>query len=235
MADCVSHPAIPANGSASTDCRHSALIRVTHWINTTSFLMLLVSGLAILLAQPALFWGETGFFGDPSLMNLPLGQNEAQSGWGRSLHFLGAWIWLINGGIYVLSGLLTRHFRNDLLPERNQFVWRAVRQVISDQFSLKEPRIQEFYTYNLVQRLAYLTATFLFAPLTIVSGLAMSPALVAAIPALVEVFGGHQSARTVHFFAMSLLVVFLIIHIAMMSLRGFLPRMRGMITGRIVS
>jgi len=232
MADCAARPAMASQGIDTIVPRHSALIRLTHWINAISFLMLLVSGVAILLAQPALFWGETGFFGDPSLINLPMAQNEAQSGWGRSLHFLGAWIWILNGGIYVLSGLLTLHFHRDFLPERNQLAWRTLREVLSNQLLFKRPNIEEFYTYNIIQRLAYLTATFLLAPLTILSGLAMSPGLVAVVPALVEVFGGHQSARTVHFFATSLLVVFLIVHVAMVSLRGFLPRMRAMITGR---
>ena len=235
MADCVARPAVSPQGIDTTDRRDSALIRITHWINTASFLMLLVSGVAILLAQPALFWGETGFFGDPSLINLPLGQNEAQTSWGRSLHFLGGWIWIINGGIYILSGLVTRHFQKDFLPERNQIALKTVREILSNQSLFRKSSIEEFYTYNLVQRLAYLTAAFLLAPLTIASGLAMSPGLVAVMPGLVEAFGGYQSAHTVHFFAMGLLVVFFVVHVAMVTLRGFLPRMRGMVSGRIAS
>jgi thiosulfate reductase cytochrome b subunit len=68
--------------------------------------------------------------------------------------------------------------------------------------------------------------------LIVLSGLAMSPAIVAVAPVLVEVFGGHQSARTIHFFVTILLVLFLIVHIAMVSLPGFFRRMRAMITGR---
>ena len=66
----------------------------------------------------------------------------------------------------------------------------------------------------------------------IVTGLAMSPAVTAALPFIVEVFGGHQSSRTIHFFASNLLVLFLIVHVAMVFLAGFGTLMRGMITGR---
>ena len=73
--------------------RHSVLVRITHWITTLSFLALLVSGIAILLAHPRLYWGETGAVGAPSLIDLPLPfMLTGQSGWGRSLHFFAAWL-----------------------------------------------------------------------------------------------------------------------------------------------
>ena len=90
--------------------RHNLLVRITHWVNTLAFLALVVSGSAILLAHPRLYWGETGAFGSPALFQLPLRLNLDQSGWGRSLHFLAAWICVLNGVVYVLSGLVRRHF-----------------------------------------------------------------------------------------------------------------------------
>lgn len=233
MADFVQVPVVASQGiEALSPPRHSALVRLTHWINTISFLALLVSGVAILLAQPALFWGETGFFSGPSLLHLPLAQNEHQSGWGRSLHILAAWIFVVNGGIYLLSGLLTNHFRRSLLPVGSQFSWRAIRQTLWNQLRLEKPGDADLHTYNFLQRLAYLAVIFFLSPLVIVSGLAMSPAIAAALPALVETFGGYQSARTIHFFVMSLLVLFLVIHVVMVSLPGFRRRMRAMIMGR---
>src|SRR5262245_25172750 len=86
--------------------RHSLLVRITHWINAAAFLGLTVSGVAILLAHPRLYWGETGAFGGPALLDLPLPLNLDQSGWGRSLHFLSAWICVVNGAVYVSRGLL---------------------------------------------------------------------------------------------------------------------------------
>ena len=232
MADFVQVPVVASQGIDALDApRHSALIRLTHWINTISFLALLKSGYAILQAQPALYWGEKGFFGDPSLINLPILQNENLSGTGRSLHFFAAWVFVVNGGIYVLSGLLTHHFRRNMVPARSKLGWRPVLQMLSNQLRLKGPGEEQFHTYNVLQRLTYLTVVFFLSPLVILSGLAMSPAIVAVAPGLVEVSGGHQSARTIHFLVTILLVLFTIIHIVMVSLPGFFRRMRAMITG----
>src|SRR3972149_3160572 len=100
-------------GSDISDApRHSAVVRITHWITTVSFFGLLVSGIAILLSHPRLYWGETGNVGTPSLIDLPLPfVLENQNGWGRYLHFLSAWVAVLNGLLYALSGLLTPHFR----------------------------------------------------------------------------------------------------------------------------
>ena len=86
--------------------RHSALVRVTHWIAAASFIALLVSGIAILLAHPRLYWGETGTLGTPSLVDLPLPMVlTGQSGWGRYLHFASAWMLVIAGALYVPGGM----------------------------------------------------------------------------------------------------------------------------------
>src|SRR4051794_24289124 len=92
---------------------HSLVARVTHWINAASFFALVVSGIAILLAHPRLYWGETGNINTSSLLDLPLPfLLTGQSGWGRSLHFLSAWITVGAGVIYGISGLLTGYFHN---------------------------------------------------------------------------------------------------------------------------
>jgi thiosulfate reductase cytochrome b subunit len=185
--------------------RHALLVRITHWISTLSFFGLLVSGVAILLAHPRLYWGDTGAVGLPSLIDLPLPFLLGHSGWGRYLHFLSAWICVLNGGIYVLSGLFSGHFRHDFLTGR---------------------------VYGAMQRFAYLGVVFLLLPLTIWTGLAMSPALTAVFPELVTTLGGQQSARTIHFFAALSLTGFLVIHVAMVWRAGFVTHVRSMITGR---
>src|ERR1700683_165439 len=96
--------------------RHSAVVRITHWITTLSFLGLLVSGVAILVAHPRLYWGETGSVGTPSLLDLPLRFRSGHSGWGRYLHFFAAWVCVLNGSVYAISGFFMRHFRKHLLP-----------------------------------------------------------------------------------------------------------------------
>src|SRR5580698_5084953 len=99
--------------------RHSALVRITHWINSVSFIALIVSGVAILIAHPRLYWGETGAVGMPSLFDLPIPFVFGHSGWGRYLHFLAAWVCVLNGLIYTLSGFLTQHFRKHLVTRRS--------------------------------------------------------------------------------------------------------------------
>lgn len=178
--------------------RHSATVRITHWVHTASFFGLLVSGIAILLAHPRLYWGETGAVGMPSLLDLPLPfVLTGQTGWGRSLHFLSAWLAVLNGAVYLLSGLATRRESS----------------------------------YNALQRATYFAVVFLLFPLMVATGLAMSPAIASVLPALVDVFGGTQSARTLHFFAASSLVLFLAGHIAMVCWNGFTGLMRSMTIG----
>lgn len=126
------------NPSASV--RHSAVVRITHWINTVAFCGLLVSGIATLLAHPRLYWGETGGVGSPSLLDLPLPfLLGGQSGWGRSLHFLSAWVCILNGLLYVVHGLLVQHIREHLVPARTDLGWSAMWPVISNQQFLGQP------------------------------------------------------------------------------------------------
>jgi thiosulfate reductase cytochrome b subunit len=176
---------------------HSTLVRVTHWINSLSFFALIVSGVAILIAHPRLYWGETGSLGTLSLLDLPIPLTLGHSGWGRYLHFLAAWICVLNGALYAIAGLFTRHFGK----------------------------------YNVLQRGAYISVVFVLFPLMIATGLAMSPAITSVVPALVNVFGGQQSARTIHFFVAASLVLFFFGHIVMVSLAGLSDSVRAMITG----
>jgi len=233
MAELAQVGALPKQDKpALSSLRHSAVVRATHWINSISFLALLTSGVAILLAHPRLYWGETGAFGSPALIELPLPLNLDQSGWGRSLHFLSAWISVLNGAVYVVSGLMSHHFRTNMMPEGKDIAFGPILNTLSEAWHWKKPQEEESSRYNVIQRITYLTVVFVFLPLMVVTGLAMSPAVTAAVPIIVEIFGGHQSSRTIHFFVTNLLVVFFIIHLAMVSLAGFWIRTRAMITGR---
>jgi thiosulfate reductase cytochrome b subunit len=221
-----------ANGTreARSVPRHSAVVRITHWINALSFLGLLVSGFAILLAHPRFYWGETGSVGTPSLFDLPLPfVLVGQSGWGRYLHFLSAWVCVLTGLLYVLSGIGSRHFIHHLLPARKDLRWGAL--LGAARFPLRGEASDGLDGYNVWQRLAYLAAIFLLFPLIVVTGFAMSPAITSVIPEVVTVFGGQQSARTIHFFLANLLLLFLIVHLVMVFLAGFSARVGAMITG----
>ena len=215
--------------------RHSVLVRVTHWVTALSFIVLALSGLAILLAHPRLYWGETGALGTPSLIDLPLPfvLEIPIRGPGRYLHFLFAWVSVVTGLVYLAMGPAARHFERNLLPARGQLTWGAICEVVGNHLRFRRSTEAELATYNILQRLGYSGVVFVLFPLAIWTGLAMSPAVTSVVPFVVTVFGGQQTARTVHFFVALALVVFLLVHIALVGQTGFKRRMRAMITGQL--
>ena len=233
--------AVPATKVTS---RHSALVRVTHWITTLCFLALLVTGVEILISHPRFYWGETGNNLTKPLFRIPIPASRDlvptgygyvlpdQNGWSRYLHFQAAWLVVLTGLLYVISCLFTGHLRKDLLPGKGDLSWRAFSRVIAKHLRFERPGAAEAWSYNVLQRLSYLFVIFVLFPLVIWTGLAMSPGFVSAFPATVTVFGGQQSARTIHFFVTLALVLFLVVHVGMICVAGFRSRMRGMITGR---
>ena len=203
----------------------SVSVRITHWIHAVSFLGLLASGFAILLAHPRLYWGQYGVAGARSLLDLPLPfVLTGQTGWGRSLHFLSAWITVFNGLVYAISGIWSGHFRSNLFPSKPGTVFSEIWQ-------RRKRNEQGVYTYNPLQSFTYGIVIFVLFPLAVWSGLGMSPALVSAFPAICGMFGGHQSARTIHFTTAALLVLFLFGHVAMVCLTGFVTHMRLILRG----
>jgi thiosulfate reductase cytochrome b subunit len=213
--------------------RHSAVVRITHWINALSFLGLAISGAAILIAHPRFYWGEAGGIGTPSVLDLPLPYLKGgPSGWGRRLHFLSAWVCILNGLFYVISGIVTRHFRKDLIPAKADLKGRSMWRVVSNHLRLKRPGAETSLAYDVLQRLTYLGVVFVMLPLMIWTAFAMSPAIVSVFPFFVTTLGGQETARTIHFFAADLLILFLVVHIMMVSLAGFTDRVRTMIMGR---
>jgi thiosulfate reductase cytochrome b subunit len=229
---------------APVAARHSALVRVTHWITAVCFLALLVTGGEIVVSHPRFYWGETGNDLTQPLFKLPIPASRDfvptgygyvlpdQNGWSRYLHFQSAWVFVLTGILYVLFGLLTGHLRKNLLPSGSDFSWRVFSKSILDHLRFKRPDEAEAWSYNVLQRLSYLSVIFGLVPLVIWTGLAMSPAFVSEFPATVNILGGQQSARTIHFFVSLSLLLFLLVHVAMVWLAGFWSRMRAMITGR---
>ncbi len=224
--------------------RHTVIVRVTHWITTLCFFALLVTGIEIVISHPRFYWGEAGNVLTPALFVLPIPASRStvptgygfvmpdQNGWSRYLHFQAAWAAVLTGLVYAVYGLFTRHFRKHLLPAGADLSWRSISGSIANHLRFKPPGEGEDWSYNVLQRLAYLFVIFVLFPLVIWTGLAMSPAIASAFPFAVTVFGGQQSARTIHFFVSVLLVAFLLVHIVMICLAGFRNRMRSMITGR---
>jgi thiosulfate reductase cytochrome b subunit len=212
--------------------RHTALVRIAHWLVVASVLGLFLSGFGILISHPRLYWGETGAVGAPSLIDLPLPFIIGPSVWNRPIHFLFAWMLVLPGLIYVVAGLFTRHFSRNLVPKRTELTRQHIIGTISAHLRWKRTPEDESWTYNVVQRITYLAVVFVLFPAIVWTGLAMSPALMSVYPWMVTVLGGHQSARSLHF-VFVLLLLFLIVHIAMLFLVGFASHVRAMITGRI--
>src|SRR5260370_16717262 len=165
--------------------RHSAVVGITHWINTLSFFGLLVSGIAILLAHPRFYWGETGASGVSSVLDLPLPfMRGGPSGWGRNLHFVSAWLCVLNGALYVLSGILTQHFRKSLLPAKADLAWSSIWRVVSNHLRLKPLGVGRSLSYNLLQRLTYLAVVFGLFPVIIWPRFGRAPAIAPGFPVL---------------------------------------------------
>jgi thiosulfate reductase cytochrome b subunit len=213
--------------------RRLAVVRITHWIAVLSVFGLLASGFGILISHPRLYWGEVGNVTTPSLVDLPLPFVIGPSVWNRPIHFLAAWGLVLAGLVYFIGGVITRHFSKDLLPSKQELRWERIRAVMSDHLKWKRTRANESWTYNVVQQLTYLGVVFVLFPAIIWTGLAMSFGVTSVFPFLATVIGGHQSARTLHFVFVVLLVVFFVVHMAMLFLVGFTAHVRAMITGRI--
>src|SRR5436305_7327594 len=181
--------------------RHSALVRFTHWITTICFFALLLTGIEIVISHPRFYWGETGTNLTTALFQLPIPSSRRlvptgygyvlpdQNGWSRALHFEAAWIAVLTGLLYVISGLLTRHFRN-LVPSRADLSWRPLLNSFLKPLRLERPSAAEAFSYNGLQSLTYLFVIFVLFPLVIWSGLAMSLGFASAFPWPVTLLGG---------------------------------------------
>ena len=235
---------------------HAPWVRASHWIGAVSLLVLAVSGFVILMAHPRLYWGEVGNDLTPALIELPISRNHRhggwdtarpfaigpgapvsasrtfeifnQNGWGRSLHFLAAWCLVVPGLVYLLRGTAGGHFRAHVWPGASELAPRVLWRHVVDHLRLRIPPATGGPRYNVLQKLAYSAVVFVAAPLMVLTGLAMSPALGAAWPLLPRLFGGYQSARTIHFFVFVGLVLFVLVHLVMVVASGFRPQMRAM-------
>lgn len=246
--------------------------RLTHWIWAFSLFFLLLSGLQIFNAHPALYIGDqSGFAFDNAVLRIGgertpdagrrgfvelfgtkfdtsgwLGlyrddngiiQNRAFPGWmtipsfydlatGRVVHFFFAWIFAITLATWLAASLLSGHLTRDILPR-----WRDIRALPRDLADHARLRFHHKREYNVLQKLSYAGVLLVLMPLMIATGLAMSPGFNAAAPWLADILGGRQTARTIHFVVMLLLVGFFVIHIVMVLAAGPINELRSIVTG----
>jgi thiosulfate reductase cytochrome b subunit len=238
---------------------HTRWVRSCHWIMALSVLTLAFSGFVILMSHPRLYWGVAGNDLMPAWLELPISRNYrnpgwdnsfaffAQTGspisesrkyhmfnqnsWGRSLHFLAAWFLAITVALYAIGGIVSGHFWHHLLPrsgERSPWVlWRDFVSHLSFRF----PLAAGGPPYGILQKWTYAGVVFVALPLMIITGFAMSPAITVAYPLLSGMFGGSQSARSIHFLVFTGLMLFVIVHVLMVVLSGFRRQMRAMTLG----
>ncbi|MBN8820035.1 MAG: cytochrome b/b6 domain-containing protein [Sphingomonas sp.] len=217
--------------------RHRFSTRLWHWINALSLYVLFTSGLGIFNAHPRLYWGQYGAnFDQPWLelsrfgafWTLPSTYDLALS---RRWHLSFALIFAFGLLAYMLWSLVNRHVLRDLAFRRGELKPAHVWQDIRDHARLRFPTGATALRYNVLQKASYIGVIFILLPVMILSGLTMSPGMDAAWPWLVDLFGGRQSARSIHFIAAWLLFAFFLIHIAMVLLAGPANELRSMITG----
>jgi thiosulfate reductase cytochrome b subunit len=249
--------------------RQAAWTRITHWIWAVSLFFLLLSGLQIFNAHPALYMGDqSGFQFDNHVLRIgaedtnagPRGYTDilgvkfntsgvlgmsgpaeqpryvAFPSWatipsyydlatGRVIHFFFAWILVGTLLVWLLASAINGHFR-ELVPTVADI--RRLPREIANHARLKFHHTRD---YNTLQKLTYAIVLFIFLPLMILTGLAMSPSIDALLHFLPELFGGRQTARTIHFTVMSLLVLFFVVHIVMVLAAGPINELRSIITG----
>jgi thiosulfate reductase cytochrome b subunit len=219
--------------------RHSLAVRVLHWINVVVLVVLLMSGLQIFNAHPTLNWGKSSYTGAPAFFALAHGfpswitlPGVQWLAMGRRWHLFFAWLFVTNGLIYVVYSVASRHLSRDLAPTRSD--WRSIGQSIRDHLQLRHASGAAARRYNVLQKLAYLFVIFGLLPFVILMGWALSPRLDAVIPGWVDLVGGRQSARTLHFIAAWALVAFVLVHVLQVAITGIVNNLRSMITGRYV-
>lgn len=226
--------------------RHSVATRILHWLNAFCVLIVLMSGLQIFNAHPRLYWGQYGANSETPFIqigNPQAADKKAFPGWatipgwqdlagGRRWHFFFAWVLVFNSALYLLFGLASGHLRRDLVPTRAEISPRHIARDFRNHARLRFPVGEAAEHYNVLQKVAYLGVIFVLAPLMLITGLTLSPGIDAAVSWLPDLFGGRQSARTLHFLTATSIVLFIAVHLLMVMLAGPLNELRSMITGR---
>jgi thiosulfate reductase cytochrome b subunit len=154
-----------------------------------------------------------------------------QNGWARSLHFLAAWLLVCAGAVYVAFGVSSGHIKRDLLPRGRELAPRALLQDAKNHLRAAAGSVGAGLPYGLLQKLAYSSVMLIVLPLMVATGLTMSPAVAASYPFLLDLFGGYQTARTIHFCGFAALILFFLVHIAMVIATGFGRQLRAMAWG----
>lgn len=225
----------PPSAAPQTVFRHRLSTRVWHWVNAITIFVMLMSGLMIFNAHPHLYWGQYGANLDKPWLSLP-----RFPGWatipstydlalGRHWHLAFAWVLAFGLLAYLLWSLFNGHLKKDVALSRAEVapthLWEDIKKHARFDFTESEAR------YNPLQKITYSLVLFGLIPALILTGLTMSPGMNAALPWLVDLFGGRQSARSIHFICAMGIAAFIVIHLLLVILAGPVNEIRSMITG----
>ncbi|MXP25499.1 DUF4405 domain-containing protein [Altererythrobacter indicus] len=215
--------------------RHRLFTRLWHWINLLCLVILFMSGLNISNAHPRLYWGQAGFSPSeawafipnfPGWATIPGYYSLAAA---RQWHLLFAWVFAIGLLAFMVVSVINGHFRKDIATRLKE--WRKSSIMADIRAHLRLDFSHGAGQYNFLQKAAYGLVIFIMLPLMIFTGMAMSPAMDAAWPWLLDIFGGRQSARSIHFICAWGLFGFLILHVALVFLSGPIGQLKAMILG----
>lgn len=223
--------------------RHHLITRMWHWTNAITLAIMLMSGLMILNAHPRLYWGHFGADADRPWIEFAPMHETAFPGWitipshysladARLWHLAFAWLLVAALLGYLAWSFATGHLRRQIVPRLAELSPAHLLHDLIEHARLRFPTGAAALNYNVFQKLAYGAVLFVLLPGVILTGLTMSPGMNAALPWLVDLFGGRQSARSIHFLCAGGLVAFFLVHMAMVVLAGPLNEVRSMITGR---
>ncbi|MCC6925921.1 cytochrome b/b6 domain-containing protein [Novosphingobium sp.] len=236
------HTAPPPKGG-DTVLRHRWPVRIWHWTNALVMAVMLMSGLMIFNAHPRLYWGHYGANPDPAWLDLEkVNGGIPFPGWitlpshysladARLWHLAFAWALVLAFIGYLGWALASEHLKRNLAPQLAELAPRHLWHDIREHARLRFPTGLAALSYNVLQKLAYGAVLFVLLPGIVLTGLAMSPAIDAGFPWLVDLFAGRQSARSLHFLCAAGLVAFLLVHLAMVLLAGPVNELRSMLTG----
>ena len=172
--------------------------------------------------------GATKTWAFPGWATIPTSYSLAD---GRRWHLLFAWLLSVGLALYMLWTLFGGHLRRDLHLRRAEWSPRHIWHDVKEHARLRFPKGEAAARYGILQKLSYIGVIFIALPLMIATGLTMSPGMNAAWPWLLDIFGGRQSARSIHFITAWALVAFFLVHIAMVLLAGPANEIRSMVTG----
>lgn len=215
--------------------RHALSTRLWHWINLVCVVILFMSGLNISNAHPRLYWGDWGFAPEdawlivprfPDWMTIPGRYSLAGA---RDWHVLIAWPFALGLLLVWIAMLANRHFSRDLTTSRAEWRWSAIRSDIA-----KHLRLDFHHSgskFNFLQKLAYGLVFGVLLPGLIATGMGISPGMEPLLSPMIELVGGRQSVRSLHFIFAWLLFGFFVVHVLLVLLSNPFRQLRDMITG----